>query len=582
MHLLYFYYVYIFPLNLRLDASSDTLILKNDKSFEYYKYYNNIFQAKNFLVLAIKSNELINADYIETLNKIQIKIEKIKGIESTFSILNAPILLSNNSNLSDLGNQKIQKISNSLINLDLILDEFSKSPIFKNQLINKDKNVSSIIIFLEKNIEFEKIKIEKNKNKNLKAKNVDLQYKIEKNKNNKNKKLLINEIRNLILLEKNNYQYFLGGIDMISIDTINFIKNDLAKFSIAVLFFIIFILFFIYRDIKWVIIPLLTTMFSVVLMLGFIGILNWEITAISSNFISLMLILSISMNIHIINNYKINYSNNNINNKLSHTLKSMILPCFYTVITTIVAFGSLLFSEIKPIIDFGYIMIFALIFIFLSSFSILPLLINYYPKINTSSNLKLNILSNFLKISIKHSKKILILNIIILIISVLGIYKLNVENSFINYFKSNTEIYKGMSLIDKELGGTTPIDIIIEFNDDNEKLDNNITNDIYLNEALDLSEDLDLDIGLEFDEDLFVEDNNTINWFSEDRLSTINKIHQYLENKEEIGKVQSIDSLIKMAELINKSKLSIFELSVLYNEIPQEYKNSLIKPFFIY
>ena len=192
---------------------------------------------------------------------------------------------------------------------------------------------------------------------------------------------------------------------MIADDTINYVKKDIFTFSISVLIFIIIVLFIIFRNFQWVLIPLISTAYAVITMIGFIGFMNWEITAISSNFISLMLILSISMNIHIINNYSINFLNPKITNKLLHTSKIMFWPCFYTALTTIVAFGSLLFSDIKPVIDFGKIMIIALSIVFFSSFTILPLLISFFPNINKSSNLKFSILKNFYELSIHHSKK---------------------------------------------------------------------------------------------------------------------------------------------------------------------------------
>jgi predicted RND superfamily exporter protein len=311
-------------------------------------------------------------------------------------------------------------------------------------------------------------------------------------------------------------------------------------------------------------------------MTGLMGLVKWEITAISSNFISLMLILSISMNIHIINNYKINYQNVKIKDNLINTLKKIFWPCFYTAITTMVAFGSLIFSNIKPLIDFGYIMILALIIIFITSFSILPLLIYYFPKIK-NIQLKFNILSQFFKLSIQKGIMILSFNLLIFIISIYGITKLNVENSFINYFKSSTQIFKGMKLIDTELGGTTPLDVIITF--DINKTD--VSNDNIVNSTND-EDDIMLDEDFELIDDLFDEvkdENQNFNWFTDEKINTIKKIHEYLESRSEIGKVQSLYSLIKMANLVNKNPLNIFELSVLYKEIPNNYKENLIKPF---
>jgi len=555
----------------RIDSSSDSLILKNDQSFQYYQYYNNIFSSKNFLVLAVKSKIKINEEYIESLNLLNNNIKKIKNVNSTFSIVDAPILLLNNLSLSDLASRKITNINNSNDNLKLILNEFSTSPLYKDQIINTNQNISSIIIYLKENKKLQNLKkkIQISLPEQSDMNKLISEYREEKNQYNNKNKILIHEIRNIINNHNNKYQYFLGGIDMIANDTIDFVKNDIIIFSFAVLFLIIIILLTIYKDIKWVIIPLLSTIYSVILMCGFLGIMKWDITAISSNFISLMLILSISMNIHIINNYKINYLNQKNKFILNYTIKKMFLPCLYTALTTIVAFGSLLFSEIKPIIDFGNIMIIALSIILITSFTVLPLLISFFPTIK-ESKIKFSILEKFSYFAIMQSNKIIILNLILFFISIFGIYNLSVENSFINYFKSNTEIHKGMKLIDTELGGTTPLDILIEFDEDKIIINNQNENE---NEN-----DSELDIELEFENDLFEEDNKKI-WFTEDKINTIKKIHKYLEARNEIGKVQSIYSLIEMANLINKDKLSIFELSVLYKEIPDKYKKDLIDPF---
>ena len=560
--------------NIKIDASSDSLILQNDQTFKNFEYYNKIFPSKNFLVLAIKGNKKIDEEYIDNIKIITKELKKLKEIESIFSILNAPIFLINSTTISELADKKISNLNNTKIELDLILEEFSTSPILKNQIINEKKDVSSIIIYINENNDFNKIK---NKYKNAINNNDKIikEYKIAKIKNYEKKELLIENIRKIINKQNNQYTYFLGGIDMITSDTISFIKNDILVFSFAVIFFIIIILFIIFRDIKWVILPLVTTLYSVLTMTGIIGFLEWEITAISSNFISLMLILSISMNIHIINHYRA-LNNVKISNgkKIKKTFLVMFWPCLYTSLTTIVAFISLLFSNIKPLIDFGNVMILALLVIFSISFTLLPLLISYFPSNNIKKLYNFNILNNFYYYAKKNILSIISINIFIFFISIYGIYNLNVENSFINYFKSNTQIYKGMKLIDQELGGTTPIDIIVEFKKKNEEFDIKINSSDETNDDL-----LELEGELEFSDDLFEDLESNEIWFTKEKLQTIKKIHEFLESKNEVGKVLSINSLIEMGNLINKEPLSIFELSILYNEIPSNYKESLIDPY---
>ena len=275
------------------------------------------------------------------------------------------------------------------------------------------------------------------------------------------------------------------------------------------------------------------------------------------------------MNIHIINYYRLlKYNENN----LSVTLKNMFWPCLYTTLTTMVAFGSLIITDIKPIIDFGFIMLISLIISLLCSFTILPLCILLFSLNTDHKTNRTPLKINFISLVSNHSKKIIISSFFLFIISIYGAFNLGVENSFVNYFKKNTEIYKGMKLIDEELGGTTPLDIILTFNSSDE-LFISIDDE---EEGIDDSEFED-----EFlDEDIFSSDTSDI-WFTEDKIEMISIVHRYLENKNEVGKVQSIISLIELADLINKVPLNIFELSVLYNEIPETYKQDLIYPYLV-
>ena len=356
---------------------------------------------------------------------------------------------------------------------------------------------------------------------------------------------------------------------MIANDVINFVKKDIIIFSISVILIIIAVLFFIFREIKWVIISLLTSSYAIIVIFGILGFSQIEVTAISSNFSALIFILSISMNIHIINYYRLlEYTENN----LWVTLKNMFWPCLYTTLTTMVAFGSLIITDIKPIIDFGFIMLISLIISLLCSFTILPLCISLF---SNNSNHKVNktvLKVNFISLVLNHSNKIIVSSFLLFIISIYGGFNLGVENSFVNYFKKNTEIYKGMKLIDEELGGTTPLDIVLTFNVNDELF-------ISINDEEEIIDDSEFEDEF-LDEDIFSSNTSDI-WFSEDKIEMISIIHRYLENKNEVGKVQSIISLIELADSINKVPLNIFELSVLYNEIPETYKQDLIYPYLV-
>jgi len=203
-------------------------------------------------------------------------------------------------------------------------------------------------------------------------------------------------------------------------------------------------------------------------MMGLLGLLGWKVTVISSNFIALMLILTMAMNIHMSTRFlqlKKNLPNKNNLELITLTTNKMFWPILYTVLTTIIAFLSLIFSEIKPIIDFGWMMTLGLITSFIITFTLLPSLINFVPKDNISL-IKYEdsiITSFFSKISQNNYKIIFTITGFVILLSLVGISRLEVENSFINYFSKKTEIYKGMKLIDEKLGGTTPLEVILKF-----------------------------------------------------------------------------------------------------------------------
>ena len=540
----------------RIDASSDSLVSQGDEDFKYFSYYQDLFPTKNSLVIAIKSNDKIDKLLLTEIENISKKLSALPEVYSVFNINKAPILLLNKTNLLDLANDNYETIIDTNLAIKDVLNEFAKSPIYSDQIINENKNITSIVIFLNENNKA--LDLKENKNLYLsQGKYYSIKTEIDKERNE-----LIKKIRNIINNSNKDFTYYLGGVEMISSDVISYVKNDILTFSLIVLLIIILILFIIFRRVKWVFAILFTSISAVYLSIGLAGFINFEITAVSANFLSLMFVLSISMNVHIMNNYL------QRDIKIIENFRMMFWPCFYTFLTTIVAFVSLVISDIKPVIDFGIIMIIALLIVLISSFVILPLIVSFFSKEEKSYSLNLSFLKSFYPFAYKNSKYILGLNILIFFISLYGITNLNVENSFIKYFKKNTEIYKGMYLIDNELGGTTPLDIILKFKNDDQIIDTTIK----------AEEEDDLEIEDDFfSDDLFGEENNI--WFTNEKIETIKFVHQYLESRIEIGKVTSIYSLIDTANQINKSDLSMFELSVLYNEIPIDYKTDLIDPY---
>ena len=543
-----------FSKNFRLDASSETLLIEGDPDLKYLKEISKRYGSKDFLILTYSPNDGMNTDSsINNLLSLKYKIQSLDWVYSVITLLDIPLLNNSDAPLQERL-EGFKTLKDEDIDRDRGFKEILNSPVFRNFVISEDGKTSGIIVNIKKNEPL----------KNLKDKSREeieqLRDQIKK-QNHKN----ILEIRDVIKSYEDIGKIYLGGIPMIADDMMTFIKSDIIVFGLGVLLFIIITLWFVFRKLIWIIIPISSCFFSVIIMIGLLGILGWKVTVISSNFIALMLILTMAMNIHVSTRFlqlKKTYPNKNIIEILTLTTSKMFWPILYTVLTTIIAFLSLIFSEIKPIIDFGWMMTLGLITSFIITFTLLPTLLNITPTKNILIEQKeeskiLNFLGN---LSLNRQKLIFISTITVISLSIFGISKLEVENSFINYFSKETEIYKGMKLIDEELGGTTPLEVILKF----PEIEKNNVN-----------EDDDFD---DWDEE--GEDNSEKYWFTKDKIETISNVHNYLDSLPQIGKVLSFSSIIDVATQLNNNKpLGTLEMGVLYTKIPLSIKNEIIDPY---
>ena len=566
--------------NFNLDASSDALLLEGDPDLKYLREVNQTYGSKDFLVLTYTPvSKFTDKETILNLQLLKSKIEKLSWVDSVITIIDIPLLNSTDEGLMErLKNYKT--LAYPEIDRQRGFDEIINSPIYKNYVISEDGKTSGIVVYLKKDerlVEYIKIKdkyfnqsIETGLSKEEKNnyKKFIKEYEDYKNLYNIRNHQNITEIRDVIGKYGENAKIYLGGIPMIADDMMSYIKSDIVVFGIGVFIFIILTLWFIFRNLKWVLMPLLGCATSVIIMIGLLGLIGWKVTVISSNFIALMLILNMAMNIHLTVRFlqlKKEFPNLSKSEAIFESSKKMMLPILYTVLTTICAFLSLVFSGIKPIIDFGWMMTLGLIISLLVTFLLLPSLISLLASENevglkdTEKSIITSTLASFTK---KNKITIYGSTFLIIIFSVIGILKLEVENSFINYFDKDTEIYKGMKKIDDDLGGTTPLNIILKFPSNVEETQG--------------EED-------EFDEWEEENKNNAEDkakyWFTRDKMDKIIKVHDYLDSLPEVGKVLSFGSILRVAENLNNKKLQSLEIAVLYSKIPDELKKEIISPY---
>ena len=492
--------------NFKFDASSDTLVLENDTLFEQYEQTNEKFGESEFLVVAVdnKGSEF-NYKFLEKISNLQEKLGALPEVTNALSILDAPLLQQPRVPLLKTDNN-IKYFLKDDLNLSSSLDELINSPIFSNLIVNDAGNVFAIQLNLDEEYEFG---------------------------------AAVKRIRSTI----NDWDgvAYLAGPAMIVEDTINYIKSDVVIFGFVTFIIFSFLLFLFLKDFWATSVVMINSSLVLSSSMGLLGIFDWPISIVSSNFLALLLITSIAVSVHII--VKLQSVKNTRTNHID-AISEIIIPCLYTALTTMVGFGALMFSGIKPVIDFGKMMMIGVAVNFIISFVFIPTCIFFRPFVLARGDR----LENFLFQFYLKTKSLLPTNPLTLILLALPIFlylstNLKVENKFIDYFQKDTEIYKGMSLIDGELGGTSPIDITLTIPEE----------------------------GSDFDEyDLFFSEGSSVPeyWWKKDNMDVLKSIQENLNKLDGVGKVLSIANGIQLAEELNNyNELGDLELIFIKNTL---------------
>jgi len=571
----------------KLDASAETLVLEDDKDLCYWRLVNSRYGEEDYLIITYtpEKEDLFSNSTLSKLARLRDELKRLERVTSVSSILDVPLLESPPVPVKELASN-IVTLESPAVDRKLARIEFSNSPIYQNMLVSPDLKSTALQIKFKVDKTYFDLLTRRNyyrerqatgmltKAEAVEFKKVTNQFQKHRDKMREVRHQDIAAIRAIIDNHRKDARLFLGGVSMIVDDLISFIKSDLKIFGLGVLFFLVITLSIIFRRIRWVLLPMLCCAFSAICMIGLLGMFGWEVTVISSNFISLQLIITMAITIHLIVRYRELHQNNPETEQRELILDSVCLmfkPCLYAGLTTIVGFGSLLFCGILPVITFGWMMsagiIVSLILTFLFFPAELMLLKKGPPPAKRDSRFSLmSILARFTE---SHGIIIMVISCIVLLISFIGISRLEVENSFIDYFKDTTEIYKGMKVIDQNLGGTTPLDVIIEF-------------DKLKPSTLIAEQEVGTEYDKEFEEfDEFDKPGHDEKyWFTSDKMTQVKKWHDYLNNIPETGKVLSLATMLKVAEKLNDGKpLDNFKLALLYEEMPDKFKEMTLKPY---
>ena len=600
----------------KLDASADSLTLENDDDLNFSREVVKRYGSDNFFIVTFApiNGDLFSQDNLNTLTELRDGLAEIEGIESVLSMLDVPLLYSPKVDISDLTGELNTLMSGS-VDKAQAKQEFLTSPLYSNVLLSADGQTTGMMATLELDETYLSMVAERDGLRLLRdTEGLDreqsdqleeiskrfLDYRTDKAESDRQR---VADIRALISDYKNHATIYLGGPDMITADMIDFIKSDLVVFGTGILIFIIFTLAVIFRQLRFVVLPLVTCALCIVSILGFLSWIDWRLTVISSNFVLLLLIITLALTIHLIVRYRELHAESpdkDVYLLVSDVVKSMAKPCFYTVLTTIVAFTSLVVSNIRPVIDFGWMMTMGISLALIITFIVIPagILLLGNSKKTSSADKSSAITAVFAHFTQRYGTAVLLIAAGLCVVSLVGISKLQVENRFIDYFRADTEIYQGMQTIDTALGGTTPMDIILQtptfaaveqttgIDSDDDYDDDYDFDDELVDEEYDFDQDYDLgDEDTANDQTASASNTNSgladSYWFSSAGLADLEKLQRFIEAQPEVGKVNSLVQLYSVARDLSGRELNDLELAIMRQSITGDIYQQLVAPYLL-
>jgi predicted RND superfamily exporter protein len=620
---------------LKIDASSDALTLEYDEDLDYFREISKRYQSGDFLVVTYTpKNDLFADTSLDHLAGLRAALLKVEGVASANSILDVPLLYSPKVSLIDV-TSGVKTLLDEGVDRELAKQEFLQSPIYKNMLLGPDGKTTAILLSLAVDEKFINLVRERDAlrlQRGIEGLSPEERYRLEQvtqefldysTSATEKSRQRVQEVRHVVESYKADAQIFLGGVSMITADMVDFIRSDIVVFGIGIMVFIIIILSIIFRQWQFVVLPLVICFLAVVVMLGFLAAIDWRLTVISANFVALLLIVCLMITIHLIVRYREESQLHPQEHRvfwLRATINHMVKPCVYTVLTTMVAFVSLVASGIRPVMDFGWMMAIGLIVAFVLAFLLIPAGLMLLP--NTKAVNKAKVQKNesdnsdaftlvFSRFTERHGMLIIVFSCLATIVSIIGVKQLEVENRFIDYFHSSTEIHQGMLVIDQQLGGTITLDIIIDHPAADNKYKSSLSDPFG-----DLGDPFGADVddpfafdppallpasfsefgsvvplpGNEFGGDPFSDFDNKAKpglpkdtydsyWFTQAGLEKITRFHDYLDSLPEVGKVQSLAAAYKVANDLSGRQVNDFELALMRNLLPDDIKDFLLKPY---
>ncbi len=570
-----------------LDASSDSLMLERDPALIQYREIAARYESGSLLVVTFTPHdgELFTENGLQRLRRLREEVKRVPFVDGVVTLLDVPLFRNPPVSIAKVVDH-IRTLDDPGTDIAMAQQELLESEAYKQQLISADGRTALLAIQVAPEPELDQVHRVRSNCQLAMDQGIDLKQNRKvyealtprlrelQKISNKNTHAMITGLRKTVKPWQREGTLFIGGGLMVGDDMLTFIRSDLKIFGMAIFACIALLLTYFFRSLRWVLAAVLCCAYSTVVMVGLLGMCRWPVTVISSNFISLLLIMNMSLVIHLVVQYRELaglHPDLGLGDLISETVAHKWTPSLFTTLTTIAGFSSLVLCDIKPVKDFGLMMSLALVVSMVTSFILFPALLMLFNKEErgTSREIGRSIIRLAASVAETRGTFIWIITLVIMGFVGFGMCRLTVENSFVSHLRKRSEIYRGMVFIDRQLGGTTPLDVVITLPEETRSAPAAHGN-------LSAEEQDEFDAFDEFDS----APSSAQYWYTPAKLDVLRKAHAIIEAQPETGKVWSFATLVRVTDMLNEGvPLDAFELAIMAGKLPEYARDLLVKPY---
>jgi len=579
-----------FAQGFKLDASPDSLVLENDADLRYYREVRARYGSDDFLVVTYSPfGDLMSDAVLADIGALRDALADLPSVAAVTSLLDVPLIDSPRMTLAEL-REEPRTLETPGTDRELARRELTQSPLYRDLILSADGRTTAIQVNFARNERHESL-LERREELRLAASERELtteeaaeldtvseEFRALSAELQARQQAEIAAVRAILDQHRDMAKIHLGGVPMITSDMIDFVRSDIRVFGTGVALLLVALLAVAFKRPRWVLIPMLICGASTVAMLGLLGLLDWPVTVVSSNFISLMLITALALAVHLIVRFlelEAQTPGASTPELVEQTVRSKFLPALYTALTTQVAFASLIISDIRPVIDFGWMMVAGVGLAFVLCFLLFPAITVRLPRdkpVFHRYDLSAAFTHSLAQVIARLRTPTLWLYGLLLLLALAGLFRLSVENRFIDYFKDDTEIYRGMLLIDRELGGTMPLDLVLD--------PPRSFVEWHQEQAGDAESPGDALYGADASAGDSIGISGESYWFNMFELGAAERVEAYLDALPETGKVLSVATTMTLVRMLNNDEpLDNITLAVMYKRLPEDIRRTLFDPY---